>query len=63
MTIQPSNNSAPSKNDSEVQYDEKEAQRRFQVALKGAMNTSPKPLKEKPKVKKVAKESKKRSVR
>ncbi len=33
-------------------YDSKEAQRRFEAALKGAMNTPHKPLKEKPKVKK-----------
>jgi hypothetical protein len=32
------------------QYDEKESQARFEAALKGAMNTEPKPLKEKPKV-------------
>jgi hypothetical protein len=31
------------------EYDEKEAQRGFEGALKGALLTSPKPLKEKPK--------------
>jgi hypothetical protein len=33
------------------EYDDKEARARFEVALKGAMNTPHKPLKEKPKVK------------
>ena len=33
-------------------YSEKEAQARFEAALKGALKTSPKPLKDKPKVKK-----------
>ena len=41
------------------QYSNKEAQKRFEAALKGAMNTPHKPLKEKPKVKK-AKKAKKR---
>jgi hypothetical protein len=36
-------------------YPEKEAQRRFEAVLKGAMNTPHKPLKEKPKAKKAAK--------
>jgi hypothetical protein len=40
---------------SEDQFDEVEARRRFDAALKGAMNTPHKPLKEKPKVRKVAK--------
>jgi hypothetical protein len=40
---------------SDDQYTEKEAQERFEAALKGALKTSPKPLKDKPKVKKVAK--------
>jgi hypothetical protein len=39
-------------------FDEKEAQRRFETALKGAMNTPHKPLKEKPKVQKVKKVAK-----
>ena len=37
------------------EYSEREAQKRFEAALKGAMNTPHKPLKEKPKVKKTAK--------
>jgi hypothetical protein len=37
------------------QYSNKEAQKRFEAALKGAMNTPHKPLKEKPKVIKKAK--------
>lgn len=32
-------------------YDEQEAQKRFEAALKGALKTSPKPLKDKPKIK------------
>jgi hypothetical protein len=36
-------------------YSQREAQARFEAALKGALNTSPKPLKDKPKVKKKAK--------
>ena len=39
-------------------YEEKEAQARFEAALKGALNTPHKPLKEKPKVKKAAKKAK-----
>jgi hypothetical protein len=34
------------------EYSEKEAKARFEAALKGALNTPHKPLKEKPKVKK-----------
>ena len=34
---------------SNEQFDEKEAMARFEAALKGAMNTPHKPLKEKPK--------------
>jgi hypothetical protein len=34
------------------QYSDKEAKRRFEAALRGALNTPHKPLKEKPKVKK-----------
>src|ERR1700680_3272102 len=39
-------------------FDEKEAQARFEAALKGALSTPHKPLKEKPKVKKAAKPKK-----
>jgi hypothetical protein len=46
------------KETSEV-FSEKEAKARFEAALKGAMNTPHKPLKEKPKVKKAAKKAKK----
>lgn len=35
------------------QYSDKETQERFEAALRGALKTPPKPLKEKPKVKKV----------
>jgi hypothetical protein len=42
------------------EYSEKEAKARFEAALRGAMNTPHKPLKEKPKVKKAAKKSKKK---
>jgi hypothetical protein len=37
------------------EFNEKEAQARFEAALKGALKTSPKPLKDKPKVKKAKK--------
>jgi hypothetical protein len=40
-------------------YGEKEAQARFEAALKGALNTPPKPLKDKPKVRKAKKAKKK----
>ena len=40
-------------------YPEAEAKARFETALKSAMNTPHKPLKEKPKVKKAAKKTKK----
>jgi hypothetical protein len=40
------------------QYSEKEAKERFEAALKSALNTPHKPLKEKPKVKKAAKKQK-----
>jgi hypothetical protein len=40
------------------EFDEKEAQQRFEAALKGALKTPHKPLKEKPRVK--AKKSKKK---
>jgi hypothetical protein len=45
----------------EEKYDDKEAQQRFEAALKSALNTPHKPLKEKPKVKKAAKKPKKRT--
>jgi hypothetical protein len=40
-------------------YSEAEAQRRFQEALKAGLSTPPKPLKDKPKVRKKAKRAKK----
>jgi hypothetical protein len=39
------------------EFSEKEAQVRFEAMLKGALSTSPKPLKDKPKVKKAVKKS------
>jgi hypothetical protein len=45
--------SDPDKNDD--RYSEKEAQQRFDAALRGGLNTPHKPLKEKPKAKKTAK--------
>jgi hypothetical protein len=42
------------------EFSEKEAQARFEAALRGGLNTSPKPLKEKPKVKKAVKKSSKK---
>jgi hypothetical protein len=36
-------------------FDEKETQKRFEAALKGAFNTPHKPLKERPRVRKKAK--------
>jgi len=41
------------------EFDRAESQARFEAALRGALNTSPKPLKDKPKVKKAAKKKKK----
>lgn len=41
-------------------YSDKEAKQRFEAALKSAMNTPHKPLKEKPKVKKAVKKAKKK---
>jgi hypothetical protein len=41
-------------------YEEKEAKARFEAALRGGLNTSPKPLKEKPKVKKAKKSTSKK---
>jgi hypothetical protein len=49
------------KNKSDEQFSEKEAKARFEAALKGAMNTPHKPLKEKPKAKKVAAKKRKKS--
>ena len=46
-------------NDPKNEYSTKEATARFEAALKSAMNTPHKPLKEKPKVKKAAKKAKK----
>jgi hypothetical protein len=43
--------------DDKDRYSDKEAQARFDAALKGALKTSPKPLKDKPKVKKAKKKS------
>jgi hypothetical protein len=40
-------------------FSEKEAQARFEAALRGALSTSPKPLKDKPRAKKAAKKAKK----
>jgi hypothetical protein len=40
------------------QFSDKEAQKRFEAALKSALNTPHKPLKDKPKVKKAAKAKK-----
>jgi hypothetical protein len=40
------------------QFSDKEATARFEAALKSALNTPPKPLKEKPKVKKAKKMAK-----
>jgi hypothetical protein len=45
------------------QFSQKEAKARFEAALKGAMNTPHKPLKEKPKVKKAAKKKPKKRAR
>jgi hypothetical protein len=39
------------------QFTEKEAQARFEAALKGALKTPAKPLKDKPKVKKAKKKT------
>jgi hypothetical protein len=43
------------------EYDQKEAQERFEAALRGALKTPPKPLKDKPKVKKEATKKSKKS--
>jgi hypothetical protein len=39
-------------------FDEKESQKRFEAALKGALNTPHKPLKDKPKVRQTKKKKK-----
>jgi hypothetical protein len=41
------------------EYSAQDAQRRFEAAIKSALNTPHKPLKEKPKVKKAVKKKKK----
>jgi hypothetical protein len=46
------------KQTSDTQYGEQEAKERFEAALKSALNTPHKPLKDKPKVKKATKLSK-----
>jgi hypothetical protein len=46
--------------DDEIQFSEREAKARFEAALKGAMNTPHKPLKDKPKVKRAEKAKKKK---
>ena len=46
------------KQKNEDQFSEKEATARFEAALKSALNTPHKPLKDKPKVKKAAKKAK-----
>jgi hypothetical protein len=43
------------------EFNEKEAQARFEAALRGALSTPHKPLKEKPKVKKA--KSKKKAIK
>jgi hypothetical protein len=48
-------------NNPKNEYSDKEATARFEAALKSALNTPHKPLKEKPKVKKAAAKPKKRS--
>jgi len=47
----------------EESFSAKEAQTRFEAALKGGMSTSPKPLKEKPKVRTTKKPKKKTTKR
>ncbi len=39
-------------------YDDKEAQERFEAALRAGLKTPPKPLKDKPKVKKASRKKK-----
>jgi hypothetical protein len=45
----------PTVKEKQEQFSQKEAQARFEAALKSALNTPPKPLKDKPKVRKAAK--------
>jgi hypothetical protein len=54
-------NPVPAKDDEK--YSEKETQRRFVAALKAAVNTLPKPLKDKPKVKAESRGKAKRRAR
>lgn len=42
----------------ETEFSDKEAQERFEAALRGGLNTPAKPLKEKPKAKKLGKRKK-----
>src|SRR5690348_1637616 len=44
-------------------YEEKEAQERFEAALRGALNTTPKPLKQKPKLRKTPRSPTKKPAR
>jgi hypothetical protein len=53
---------SPTEREKNEQYEEREAQQRFQAALKGAMNASHKPLKEKPKAKETAKKPKRKKA-
>jgi hypothetical protein len=46
-------------NKDQEQYSDREAQRRFEAALKGALNTPHKPLKDKPRAAKKTKPKKK----
>jgi hypothetical protein len=48
------------KDQNQENYDEQEAQKRFEAALRSGLSTSPKPLKDKPKVKKAAKKKAKK---
>jgi hypothetical protein len=45
----------PAASQKDENYSEQEANAHFEAALKGALKTAPKPLKDKPKVKKVKK--------
>jgi hypothetical protein len=44
------------------EYSDKEAQARFEAALRGGLNAPHKPLKDKPKVKKTAKKQAKKKI-
>jgi hypothetical protein len=50
------------KDKNEELFSEKEANERFEAALRGALKTPHEPLKEKPKVKKVEKTKKKKNA-